>query len=379
MALAARSSPVFVPAFCRRRALFCWSIRAAGLFAALVVAGVAVPATAGEPARSAPSRPGAVNTSSAPAIPTRKIGGVDYVRVADIATRLDLRVTWVERGKKLTLTGPSASALLETDTRDVRVNGVRVFLGDPVADASGQLYVSRIDFERCLAPMLRPGYGVAPMAVPKTIVLDPGHGGKDSGTSSNEKVYALDVAKRAKKVLEDAGFTVVLTREEDVFIELPQRPAIAATAGADLYVSIHFNALERDTRTSGMEIYTYPPQFQRSANSWSLNRASDANQEPMPANRHDQWSVTLAHAIHRRFISELKTFDRGKKLMHLLVLKTLSCPGVLVECGFLTSEAEAKKIATSEYRQELAEAIAGGVRDYAGTVGKVRAQPAQKK
>lgn len=352
---------------------------AGGFFAALMVAGMAVPAIAGEPARSAPSRPGTLNTASAPAVPTRKIGGIDYVRVADIATRLDLRVTWVERGKKLTLTGASANALLETDTRDVRVNGVRVFLGDPVADAGGQLYVSRIDFERCLAPMLRPGYGVAPVAAPKIVVLDPGHGGKDSGTSSNEKVYALDVAKRAKKVLEDAGFTVILTREEDVFIELPQRPAIAIANKADVFVSIHFNALERDARTSGMEIYTYPPQFQRSANSWSLGRTSDANEEALPANRQDQWNVTLAHAIHRRFIGELKTFDRGKKLMHLAVLKALDCPGVLVECGFLTSEAEAKKVATPEYRQELAEAIAGGVRDYAGTVGKVRAQPAPKK
>jgi N-acetylmuramoyl-L-alanine amidase len=351
----------------------------AGLFAALLLAGSAGSLTAGEPARSAPSRPAGANTSPAPAIPTRKIGGIDYVRVEDIATRLGLRVAWVERGRKLTLTGPSARADLENDTRDITVNGVRVFLGDPIVEASGQLYVSRIDFERCLAPMLRPGYGVAPVAAPKTIVLDPGHGGRDSGTSSNEKVYALDVAKRARKVLEDAGFAVILTREEDIFIELPQRPALANAAGADLYVSIHFNALERDTRTSGMEIYTYPPQFQRSANSWSLNRTSDANAEAMPANRHDQWSVTLAHSIHRRFISELKTFDRGKKLMHLVVLKTLDCPGVLVECGFLTSETEARKIAAPEYRQQLAEAIAGGVRDYAGTVGRVRAQPAPKK
>jgi N-acetylmuramoyl-L-alanine amidase len=312
-------------------------------------------------------------------VPTRKFAGVDYVRVADVATRLDLRVTWVERGRKLTLTGASAQAELEADTRDIKVNGVRVFLGDPVMDASGQLYVSRIDFERCLAPMLRPGYGVAPLAVPQTVVLDPGHGGRDSGTSAHEKTYALDVARRARKMLEEEGYKVILTREEDVFIELPQRPAVAIAHKADLFVSIHFNALERDNRTSGMEIYTYPPQFQRSANSWSLGRTSDANQEALPGNRHDAWNTTLAHAIHRRFISELKTFDRGKKLMHLAVLKPLDCPGVLVECGFLTSETEAKKIATEEYRQQLATAIAGGVRDYAATVAKARSAPPRRK
>lgn len=340
--------------------------RAALLGVAALLAGAALPA--GEPGRSAPSRPGGARASMAPAIPTRKFAGVDYVRVADIATRLDLRIAWVERGRKLTLTGASARAELENDTRDITVNGVRVFLGDPVLDASGQLYVSRIDFERCLAPMLRPGYGVAAVAAPRTIVLDPGHGGRDSGTSTHEKTYALDVARRAKKILEAGGYRVVLTREEDVFIELAQRPAIAIANQADVFVSIHFNALERDTRTSGIEVYTYPPQFQRSANSWSLGRTSDANEEAMPANRQDAWSSTLAHAIHRRLIGELKTFDRGKKLMHLAVLKGLNCPGALVECGFLTSETESRRIATEEYRHELAEALAAGIRDYAATV-----------
>jgi N-acetylmuramoyl-L-alanine amidase len=94
-------------------------------------------------------------------------------------------------------------------------------------------------------------------------VLDPGHGGKDTGTSINEKVYALDVARRAQTLLEAAGYRVILTRESDVFIDLPQRAAIANLNRADVFVSLHFNALPRDARTSGVEVFSFAPQFQR--------------------------------------------------------------------------------------------------------------------
>jgi N-acetylmuramoyl-L-alanine amidase len=85
----------------------------------------------------------------------------------------------------------------------------------------------------------------------------------------------------------------------------------------------------------------------------------------MPVNRFDHWSVVLAQAIHRRFVVDLDAFDRGKKIAHWGVLRQLNCPGVLIECGFLTSPTEARKIATPAYRQKLAEAIATGIRDYA--------------
>lgn len=85
-----------------------------------------------------------------------------------------------------------------------------------------------------------------------------------------------------------------------------------------------------------------------------------------PVNQFDHWSSVLAQAVHGRLIRGLKAFDRGAKLAHWGVLRPLQCPGILVECGFLTSEVEARKIATPSYRQQLAEALAGGVRQYAG-------------
>lgn len=340
----------------------------------LIAAGSSVAAES--PARTPPSRPGAPAAvapvarvpSSGTVLPTKKFGGIEYVSATDVAARLGLKLTTSDRGRKATLAGAAVRAELENDSRDTTVNGLRVFLGNPVRDAGGQLYVSRIDFERCLTPLLKPGFGVAGLQKPKIVVLDPGHGGRDNGTSLQEKVFALDVAKRAKKLLEAAGFKVVLTREKDVYLDLAQRPAVANRAGADLFVSIHFNAVPRDSKTSGVEIYTFPPQSQRSTKSWSPGEKNDAEIEAAPGNRYDHWNVVLAQAIHRRFVGDLKTFDRGKKLYHLGVLRSLKCPGVLLECGFLTSYLEAKKIETPAYREKLAAALTAGIRDYAVTV-----------
>lgn len=319
--------------------------------------------------RAAPSRPGAppARVADAP-LPTKKFNGITYVRVADLATRLGLKLTWIERGRKLSLTGAAGRTEIERDTRDVVVNGLRVFLGDPVVDAGEQLYVSRIDAERCLTPLLRPGHGLSVRPPPKVVVLDPGHGGRDNGTSAHEKTYALDVARRAKKLLEGSGHRVVLTRDSDVFLDLPLRAAVANAQRADVFASIHFNALPNDRKTSGVEIFTFAPQYQRSTNSWSPRGTDDTEREAAPVNRHDHWSMLLAQSIQRRFVVGLKAYDRGRKLAHWGVLRALNCPGVLVECGFLTSEAEARKIGTPEYRQKLAEAVAAGIRDYAAAV-----------
>ncbi len=336
-----------------------------------------------QPGRSAPSRPGSTVASPAPPPPpalgaatTRRIGGREYVSAVEVAARLRLKLTWVARGRKLTLSGPGARAELENDTRDITVNGLRVFLGDPVVDAAGQLYVSRVDFERCLTPLLRPGHGVAAHPPLRTIVLDPGHGGRDHGTSSLEKTYTLDVARRARKLLEAAGFKVVLTRDTDTYLDLQERSALANANRASLFVSLHFNAIANDRRTSGVEIFTFAPQYQRSTNAWSPGTGNDTEREAAPVNRHDHWSVVLAQAVHRRFVSDLKTFDRGRKIAHWGVLRGLNCPGILVECGFLTSTAEARKIATPDYRQRLAAAVAAGIRDYAATAGDARGKSA---
>lgn len=316
------------------------------------------------------------------ALPTVKISGTEYVKADDFAGRFGLSVSWLERGERLRLKSQWTTIDLEGGSRITSFNGLRLDLGDPVAAHRGRLYVSRIDHDRCLVPLLRPDLGGPIPGAPKIVAIDAGHGGSDNGTENRrlglkEKVFTLDVALRLKKVLEEGGYGTFLTRSDDTRLasssklDLPLRAEAANRANADLFISIHFNALENDTKTHGAEIYTYAPQHQRSAASWGAGR-SDARDDPAPVNRFDHLSVVLAHLIHREVLESLRTHDRGQKLAHWAVLEPLNCPGVLVEAGFLTNDGEGRKIATPEYRQQIAEAIAAGVRAYADALDRAR-------
>jgi N-acetylmuramoyl-L-alanine amidase len=286
---------------------------------------------------------------------------------------LGLKITTRASGQQIVLSDGTRRLELEADSRECLVNGVRVFLGAPVANVRGQLSMGQIDFDTCLLPILEPSKIGSLPPRPKIVALDPGHGGNDQGTQNirlnlSEKNFTLDVASRLKRLLEQRGFRVVMTRETDTKVELPLRSAAANRAGADLFVSIHFNALPNDQKTRGTEIFTFAPQYQRSTNSWSPAAPDDSERERSPVNRFDPWSSVLAHGVHRELLSQLKTFDRGKKIAHLGMLRGLECPAVLVESGFLSNDEEARKISTAAYRQKIAEAMADGVSDYAKLV-----------
>jgi len=331
-----------------------------------------------EPARTAPKRP----VVFAP-LPGTRIGGLDYVSVADFAQRLGLKLTWVEPEKKLALTDASNRVVLDADSRDTSVNGLRVFLGDPTRVRGGMIYLSRIDADRSLLPLVRPGLGVPLPPEPKIIVLDPGHGGKDDGTENKvlgmkEKSLTLDVGLRLRKLLEAAGYKVAMTRTDDrelasrKEIDLALRAEVAHRVHADLFVSIHFNAAARDTK--GTEVFALAPRTQRSTDSWST-RENDSVTDELPGNRFDHWSAVATAALHRELLHALKTEDRGKKIAHWAVLRTLDCPGVLVEPAIISNEGEARRVATPEFRQQIAEALAAGIRGYATTLDSLRPKP----
>ena len=331
--------------------------------------------------RSAPSRP-----MVAPALPPGlRLGRTDYVSATDVAAWLGLKVAWIDPQKRLALTdGTGNRAEFNAEGRETLINGLRVFLGHPTVLRDGKLYVSRIDALRCLAPLLRPGFGATLPAPARIIVLDPGHGGDDPGTENKafglrEKILTLDVAQRSKKILEAAGFKVLLTRNADEalaankMLDLALRPDFARRERADLFVSIHFNASAKDTR--GTEVFTFAPRQQSSTDSWGM-RQDDSETDEAPGNQFDHWNVVLAGAMHRNLLQTLKTEDRGKKIAHWAVLRTLTCPGVLVEPAIITNESDARRVATPEFRQQIAEALAAGVRQYVATLDSLRANPA---
>ena len=349
------------------------------------------------PTRSAPSRPAstppaAVPSSKLPAQPKSSPAvapatqaraaepkpapknapspGVVYIGGKEVAKALRLTPTWDSRTRRLTLADASVRLVLELDNREVELNGRRVFLSAPTALRQGELAVSRIDFQRLLTPAIRPGQGAAPPPTVKTIVLDPGHGGRDTGKVNSrinvvEKDLTLDTARRVKSLLESAGFKVVLTRTDDRFLALPDRADIATRAGADLFVSLHYNAVEAEAeRVTGVEVYTMTPQYQL-----STDRRPD-DQVPVfnPGNFHDHWNTVLGVALHRSLLETLKVPDRGLKRGRYAVLRLARCPAVLVEAGFLSHDGEARKVASPEYRQQIAEAVAAGIKAYIATV-----------
>lgn len=332
--------------------------------------------------RAAPRRPGAPAAAPAPAKPAAaakaRPPAERYVSVPDLAKRLGLKFT--QTGPRQWLLARGTTKIeLETDSREIAVDGLRLFMGAAATIRGGELHLSQLDADRTVGPLARPDILKVRPDRPKVIALDPGHGGVDNGMENKElglkeKVLTLDVSRRLRKILMARGYKVVLTRNDDRQLgpdkttDFTRRSQIASSAGADLMVSIHFNSLYPDTKTSGTELYTFTPQFQRSTRSLSAGESDDAEDDPAPVNRYDGWSAILAHAIHREIITSLKTSDRGQKTMHSAVLRGLNCPGVLVEAVFLSNPSEGRKTATAAYRQQIAEAIADGIGAYAGVV-----------
>jgi N-acetylmuramoyl-L-alanine amidase len=316
-----------------------------------------------------------------------RLGTTEYVSIIEAASWLGLRGHWTEPLKKLTLVGEGGVKLeLESDSRNAEVDGLRIDMGCPTILRNGRLYISQIDLEHCLAALLRPAALARSLPPRATVIaLDAGHGGADNGMENRrlglkEKVLALDVVMRLKQVLEGAGYRVVLTRTGDGALspekrkDLLLRSEIANRAGADLFVSVHFNSLYPDTRTGGTEVYVYTPAHQRSSEAWSIGKADDSKPS-QPVNRYDAWSSLLAHKLHGHLLSDLKTNDRGQKTKHLLVFQDLHCPAALIESVFLSQETEARRAAKPEFRQQIADAIAAGIRDYAATVASLQPKP----
>jgi N-acetylmuramoyl-L-alanine amidase len=322
-------------------------------------------------------------SAAAPGLPVTRVGATDYVGLEAVADSLGLRlVRSVPDSAVMLKSGAQPVARLADRSRQVDIRGLRVFLGDPVVALGGAFLVSRIDYEGRLLPRFRPELCGAPPAVPRVIAIDPGHGGEDPGAENRilgtmEKTYTLDVSLRLRKLLEGAGYKVVLTRDSDRDVPKPMRSEIANLAGADLFISVHFNLIHNDRRTTGVEVMSFPPRTQRSTESWSPGYRDDAEPRASPVNAFDAWSAVLGGALHRSLLDELRDGDRGEKFEHLAVLRGLKCPGVLVEPAFISSDVEGARLETPAFRDRIAAAILAGVEEYAAEIRALHTAPVQ--
>ncbi|MGI8890201.1 MAG: N-acetylmuramoyl-L-alanine amidase family protein [Chthoniobacterales bacterium] len=212
------------------------------------------------------------------------------------------------------------------------------------------------------APKPPPGRGKAWPVV----VLDAGHGGRDSGAMCGlvmEKDLTLDVAQRAELLLRTAGYMTVLTRDSDRYLSLAERAEVGNREDDSLFVSIHFNDGDQ-AAASGVETY-YAQKRSDSAPSRFLSWLSflqQADNSPL-INK----SERLANCIQESLVERTRAINRGTKAEQFYVIANVRHPAALVEGGFLTNKMDVSKLATTEYRQEIALAISHGVQHYRET------------
>jgi N-acetylmuramoyl-L-alanine amidase len=239
-----------------------------------------------------------------------KIQGRDYVRLADWARVNDLQWRWTEAEKSLQASNRAAKLSLAVDSCEAKINGVSVSLLFPVAYRDRNAYVSQLDVDSTFQPLLAPPKNRAG-AIIKTICLDPGHGGRDPGErvgAREEKECTLMLAFELREQLKQAGFKVSLTRASDKFVELPDRAAVARRAGADLFVSLHFNATETGrNEVKGSEVYCLTPAGAPSTNS----RGGGAGSASSAGNRFNEKNLLLAWQIQKSIVGDMSVDDRG--------------------------------------------------------------------
>ena len=228
-----------------------------------------------------------------------------------------------------------------------------------------------------------------------TIVIDPGHGGKDTGAigpkGTYEKDVVLDVGLRLRDVIEkETGCKVVMTRDTDDFIDLDARPGVAVQQDADLFVSIHANA-SKNKKARGVETYLLNLTKDRDImevaareNMTTLKNmgALDSILKDLILDNKRDESLRLAHAVQDGLIwglkkSNKKLSDKGVKQGPFLVLYGASMPSILTEVGFISNPDEEKLLSTGKYRQKVAEAIFEGLRDYISTTKVASYQPGE--
>ncbi|MCL7488042.1 MAG: N-acetylmuramoyl-L-alanine amidase [Desulfobulbaceae bacterium] len=216
----------------------------------------------------------------------------------------------------------------------------------------------------------------------QTIVIDPGHGGKDPGAigalGTKEKDIVLDIALGLRDKLEESGkYKVVLTRDSDVTMSLTERVEFANSGRTDLFISLHVNALPQK-RENLIETYYYgPPQDeetlrlaeQENRGSGLLTRDFENMIKKIGNTFKEQESATLASSIQHSLFTNVKKYDKdiadaGIKIAPFVVLLGVDAPSVLVEISCITKKQEELKLNMPAYRDEITSFLAEGTTRY---------------
>lgn len=302
-----------------------------------------------------------------------KIEGRDYVSTESMKRFYNF--TKITRsGPSITLENSKVEMKLRVGGNECLMNGVKFVFTHSVATVGDKAYVSRMDLAKLIDPVLRPNF-IKNAGDFRTVILDPGHGGKDSGATNSlgtEAAYNLKVAERAKAQLQAKGFKVVMTRDSNRYLTLQERVDFAnAIRENAVFVSIHFNSGGRAAR--GIETFTLSPP---GVSHYGRGLIAADNQT-RAGNEHDSANIALATSVHGSLLRRLQkhTFDRGIKRARFSVLSGVRHPAILMEGGFMSHPYEARLIANETYQNAVAGSIVDAIAKYRFAVG---AKPAAK-
>ena len=295
---------------------------------------------------------------------TLQDGGLEYVRIDSVAAQFGMQTFGLSNDKHCELRSQWSRMRFTSNSRLLYYNEMPLYMGFSVRRKQGYWWLSLSDLRHCLQPVLTPKiFGEAPRL--QTIVLDPGHGGKDQGAANvryglTEKSLNLQVALMLAQRLKAAGFLVALTRQNDRYLSLAQRTQMANQKKADLFLSIHFNAAQSKT-ASGLETFVLTPRSQPSTRDAKMQ---SADAKFLPGQAFNPWNVVLGHALQMELVAATGEEDRGLKRARFAVLRSIQCPAALVELGFLSHAPTASRLRSKTAITVLADALFAGILRY---------------
>jgi len=333
------------------------------------------------------------------------IAGMGYLKINDVAEVFDGRVDFDPVKNKASLELSQGKAEFFIDNREVIIDNIKrkmkketriiegrvwIPLEVVITKAFGEVLGGQVSWDyasKTLSTVEKlPGAPVKEevKARIRTIVIDPGHGGKDPGAigprGTKEKDVVLKIAhKLAKELHKNLKTRVILTRYHDIFLPLAERTAIANREKADLFISIHCNASLK-SRTRGFEIYflsdkASDEEAQAVANMENAVMALEEKKEQGNELSSILWSLAMnefmnesseiCSLVSSEVDRRLRTVDnRGVKQAGFTVLRGAKMPAILVEAGFISNRSEERKLKSSKFQKNLVESVCVGVEKY---------------
>ncbi|MBP7088489.1 MAG: N-acetylmuramoyl-L-alanine amidase [Candidatus Omnitrophica bacterium] len=314
--------------------------------------------------------------TSCATVPERRafppVSTASYINIDDFCKKHGFEYNFDTIDDLLRLYSKSSELKILLNSRVGTLNSSLFYLNSPVVYSKGIIYIPRQ-----LDDFILSGKSVAfrPTFKIKTIIIDPGHGGKDPGAISRdglmEKTVNLAISRYLKQELEKYGFKVILTRSKDTFISLKGRVDIAKQNNADLFISIHANS-NRSRQINGAEIYYLTPSRLDSHERAIRLAATESFQGrripqevktilwDLLITKNYSTSVEFADTLYYTF-NNLGFKIASPKKAPFYVLRFAYVPSILVETGYLSNYYEAKTLRKSYYQKQIAHAITLGV------------------